>query len=350
MGGSPQKAPQAYMPPNQAGAAAGFIGNTQMLGNAGAGLAQTVDQPFDQIATNVNNNPNYTSAMAGLQNMANLATGTVVPQDLAAANQIGGLGSTAGGMAQPMMNAAVGQGVQGQQTLNSYVPITSNPELMAGLQVLNTGFDPQQDLYNQNYQQMLDQNNAINAMSGVAGTPYGAGVTSDAARKFNTDWQNQQLSRQLQALGGYDSAASTAAGNVANLVGTGSNVFNAGINTGTGAFSTLTGDAINSANAASGLNTTALSTMAQAAQMPYDLSLKQDQAGLAALMAQVQGTNQSFGLIDQANADLMSYLGLGQNAVSVNQNAVAMNNQTQANEAAGFGQLFGDAASMIMFS
>ncbi len=38
----------------------------------------------------------------------------------------------------------------------------------------------------------------------MATTPYGAGLENDAMRKFNTDWQNQQLQRQMmggQAMG-----------------------------------------------------------------------------------------------------------------------------------------------------
>ena len=70
----------------------------------------------------------------------------------------------------------------------------------AANQVLSTGFDPQQALYNQQSSNALNQQNAINAMSGIAGTPYGAGVTGQNQQLFNQNWLNQQLGRQQGAL------------------------------------------------------------------------------------------------------------------------------------------------------
>lgn len=66
-------------------------------------------------------------------------------------------------------------------------------------QALATGFDPQNALYAQGFQQQQDQTNASNAMNGVAGTPYGAGIASQNNQNFNINWQNQQLGRQSQA-------------------------------------------------------------------------------------------------------------------------------------------------------
>jgi hypothetical protein len=74
--------------------------------------------------------------------------------------------------------------------------------------VLQTGFDPQSALYNRTYGQTLDQQRAINAMSGVGTSPYGAGVTSQAMSDFNLDWQDRQLQRQTDAL----ASAGTATG------------------------------------------------------------------------------------------------------------------------------------------
>lgn len=78
----------------------------------------------------------------------------------------------------------------------------------AAQQILQSGFDPQQALYNKSYQQTMDQANAINAMNGVAGTPYGAGLTQQAAQNFNTQWQANQLARQSQAAQGYSNLVS----------------------------------------------------------------------------------------------------------------------------------------------
>lgn len=393
-GGNTQQAPQTYTPTGQPGADATAQTGIQSLAGAGAGLQSQVDPALAQISQNVLNNPYFSQAMGGVQNAANMASSTVAPQMFQGAQQLQGLGAQAAGAANPIMQTAIGYGANaaptaagygtatapiaagagmaGSDLLNSYAGITSNPELMAGLQVLQTGFDPQQTLYNRNYQQMLDQQNAINSMNGVAGSPYAAGVTGQKAQDFNTDWQNQQLARQLQALGGYDSAASTAAGNLTNLVGTGSNVLNNGlttgqnllnnglttgqslldngINTGVSAFSTLTGDANTSNMNAANLGTQGLDTLAKGAQLPYDLYLQQQQAGLAALGAQIQGTNAAGGLTQQATGDALNYLSTGQNATSVNQNATQQNNAVAQQQAAGFGNLFGTLGSMFLFA
>lgn len=435
-GGNTQKAPTAYMPTGQSGADNFAQTGIQNLTNTGMGLQSSVDPSLAAISQHVIDNPYFNPAMAGMQNASNMASGSVAPQMFQGASQLQGLGNTAAGAAAPTMQTAVdygkgmsalasgygqgasplatsygtgtagqaagyGQGtsplaalagMSGSQALNGLVPATTTPELMAGLQVLQTGFDPQRDLYNQQYQQNLDQQNAINAMNGVAGSPYAAGVTGQSVQNFNTNWENQQLGRQLQALGGYDSAASTAAGNAANLVGTGSNVLNSGlttgqnllnsglttgqnllnsglttgqnllnnglttgqslldngISTGVGAFHTLSGDANTSALNAANLGTQGLNTMAQGAQLPYDLFLQQQQAGLNALGSRIQGTNSAGGLTQAGVGDSLNYLSAGQNATSLNQNATQINNQAAQAQAAGFGQLFGDVAGIAL--
>jgi len=70
-------------------------------------------------------------------------------------------------------------------------------------QILQTGFDPQSQLYNRTAGQVSDQSNAINAMSGVAGTPYGAGLSDMNMRNFNLDWQDRQLGRESTAASGF---------------------------------------------------------------------------------------------------------------------------------------------------
>ena len=80
-------------------------------------------------------------------------------------------------------------------------------------QILQTGFDPQSQLYNRTAGQVSDQSNAINAMSGVAGTPYGAGLSDMNMRNFNIDWQNNLLNRERTAASGFGSLA----GSIGNL-------------------------------------------------------------------------------------------------------------------------------------
>jgi len=84
------------------------------------------------------------------------------------------------GQVQPF-GTAVGQQAQ------AYIP-----------QALAQGFDPQQALYNQKFQQQLDQSQAVNAQSGVAGTPYGAALTQQGNQNFDIAWQAQQLANQAQ--------------------------------------------------------------------------------------------------------------------------------------------------------
>jgi hypothetical protein len=82
----------------------------------------------------------------------------------------------------------------------------------AGQQVMQTAFDPQSTLYNYLQNQNMQQANAQNAMSGVANTPYGAGVADQSNQLFNMNWQNQQLGRQIAGLGAAGGAYGQGAG------------------------------------------------------------------------------------------------------------------------------------------
>lgn len=87
----------------------------------------------------------------------------------------------------------------------------------AGNQAYQSGFDPQSTLYNQQFKQQQDQTRAGQAQRGILTSPYGAGLEAKSNNNFNTDWQNQQLQRQLQGLQGMQSAY----GAGANLFGQG---------------------------------------------------------------------------------------------------------------------------------
>jgi hypothetical protein len=65
-------------------------------------------------------------------------------------------------------------------------------------QALTQGFDPQSQLYNRLRQQNVDQTRVGEAARGIATTPYGAGVESQADTNFNTAWQQNLLNRMLQ--------------------------------------------------------------------------------------------------------------------------------------------------------
>lgn len=121
-----------------------------------------------------------------------------------------GYANTAGYNSANVGGAAIGQGQNQYSGANA---------------VMNTAFDPQQELYKDTLQKVIDQNNAQQAARGVTMSPYGAGAMSDALSTFNTDWQNAQLTRQVQGL----NAAGQANTIGANLGSTGvTNINNAG--------------------------------------------------------------------------------------------------------------------------
>ncbi len=66
-------------------------------------------------------------------------------------------------------------------------------------QTLQQGFDPQNALFNQLFNQQQQQGLASQAAAGVANTPYGAGLSQQGNQNFDIAWQNQQLARQGQA-------------------------------------------------------------------------------------------------------------------------------------------------------
>ena len=133
---------------------------------AGLGSYAAQGQPFAQ---NIAANPNA----AGYQSAAGSAAG-----------QYG----TLGGNATSASGALYGAGT-------SALPYAQ--------QILQTGFDPQNALYNRTQQQVQDQTLSGLAMTGTASTPYGASVLGQTDSNFNIDWQNQQLSREQTAASGY---------------------------------------------------------------------------------------------------------------------------------------------------
>lgn len=68
----------------------------------------------------------------------------------------------------------------------------------AGQQTYQTSLDPQRALYAQTAQQIQDQSRAADSARGIGMGGVSAGNENDAMRKFNIDWQNAQLGRQVQ--------------------------------------------------------------------------------------------------------------------------------------------------------
>ena len=91
------------------------------------------------------------------------------------------------------------------QTSSQNLSGAASAALPYGQSILQTGFDPQNQLYNRTQNQVQQQTDAQLAATGVGATPYGASVMAQSADNFNIDWQNNQEARQSQALSSYDS-------------------------------------------------------------------------------------------------------------------------------------------------
>ena len=215
------------------------------------------------------------------------------------------------GQVLPQLQSAVGNIVSnpyapGQQTAantaGAYLGGTVAPAEAAGAsslqnlsasaapfasQILQTGFDPQNQLYNRTQQQVQDQLNAQNAMAGLGGTPYGAGVAGQGLSNFNIDWQNNLLNRQNQAAQGY--------GALLNTLGKGY------------------------AGAADLGNLSAQATTA-GGTLPYATSVGQSGTQIGGLGALSQGTAGALAPSQQLAGDFGTYLGMG-NAASGTTNA-----------------------------
>ena len=178
--------------------------------------------------------------------------------------------------------------------------------------IAQTAFDPQNALYNRTQQQVTDQANAGAASSGLAGSPFGAGLTQQANQNFNIDWQNNQQQRQnagIAAIGQNDATA--------------------------GALTQMGG----------AVGAQGFATDAYAGQLPTQ-TFQQNQGNIGnALNELVTGENtasnqQQLGVQDQGQ-----YLNIGQTASAGALNAFKEQQQVDNSFWSGIGQLGGDALS-----
>ena len=100
------------------------------------------------------------------------------------------------------------QGAAGSTALNA-----------AALQTLNTATDPQNALYNRTKAQVTDAANVANAMNGLSGSPFGAGVADAVNQNFNINWQNNQLQRDATGMAAAGTAMTTAQNVGSNAAG-----------------------------------------------------------------------------------------------------------------------------------
>lgn len=66
-------------------------------------------------------------------------------------------------------------------------------------QMMNEGFDPQNEFYDRAAGQQQNQMRASQGARGIQMSPYGAGLENHGMSDFNIDWRNQQLQRQALA-------------------------------------------------------------------------------------------------------------------------------------------------------
>lgn len=259
-----------YSPDGSSLSAANQNYNTLANQNTAAvsGTAPQVAGQVSNLTSQYQSNPYAAGAQTGANAAGAYGTGTVVPQQQQGASSLAALGGQNAGY--------VGQALQ-------------------------TGFDPNNALYNRGFQQNQDQTNATAAMNGVAGTPYAAGVANDSNRNFNLDWLASQQAREQ-----------------------------AGANTA----STLTGAANTAYGGASSLGQQAIQTQTAASGLP---SSTYQQNIMSALQELIGGNTATGGAVDNANTvqqQILSYLGYGTNATTTQQKEADQTNQ-------GLGALFG---------
>lgn len=198
----------------------------------------------------------------------------------------------------------------------------------AGNQILNTGFDPRNQLFDRTQQQVLDQSNAVNAMSGLSGSPYGAGVTGQNMRNFDIDWQNQQLARQTSAGAAASPLLREAPGLAASSARLPYDLSMSNINSGLAGLNARNAAGIQGASGAGNLMTQIGNNLAGANTLGYNAATQQAGLGgqpyqfggnvgtnaLNALNTSAQLGNSQYILPQQVLNDLQSYLHLGQAA------------------------------------
>ena len=202
-----------------------------------------------------------------------------ITQQLAASPYAPGFQQGAGvasGMGQQAAQGATSTGQYLQGVGQSLVPYAQ--------QIGQTAFDPQNALYARTLQQLQDQMRAGQSARGIATTPYGAGLENQGLSNFNIDWQNQQLQRQLA--GGQGMGSLT--GQAGNLIGGGQQMI-----------SGAPGQYL----AASGY--------------PFATQQTIGQAGTGALSSLLGAGGQAQGLAQTPIQDYMAYLGIGNQAGGV---------------------------------
>lgn len=292
--------PGTYVPTGQANADQQYQNLIQQLYGTASGLPGQVSGAAQGYVNNVANNPYAQSSQDWANGMS--ALGQQVGQNqVNSGSTLRGWGDQAAGYAPGILNSALGYGNQ----------------------IMQTAMDPQQALYDRTSQQTQAQTNAANAMNGVAGTPYGAGLAGDSARNFNIDWQNQQLNRQATGAQAYSGLVNGGVGDYNSLMGLGSSLY---------------GQAGQQEN--SGLN-----AMLGTGMLPYQTYMGQQGDNLSALGSLNSLTQGSMAPSQSLLGDLGNYLGFGQTASRNAMSGQTSQNAQSAATGSNFGQTLGGLGS-----
>jgi hypothetical protein len=295
--------PPVYIPKNQPGFDDYYQTITNQLMPQAQGFPNQWLPTINQAGLNLASNP-YGASQQYFANLAsNYGSNILAPMQGQGASQLSGLGNFATAAAPGVFNQATGAAPQFLQQAATYGP-----------QILQTGFDPQSALYNRTQQQVRDQLAATNAMQGLSGTPYGAGVQNQGLSNFNIDWQNAQLARQQQAAQGY--GALTQAG-VQGYTG----LMNAGVQ----GFGNLATDAGRGYSGGATLGAMVPGTYTAAGTGPYSTYAGQQGDIIGASNAAAGGYANALGLDQTLLSNLQSYLGLGQAAANTGRQTAAQN-------------------------
>lgn len=246
------------------------------LGNYGLNAVDNLIQGLG------NNNPYLDRMIQGAQ----AGGSALVDVGRGALTNAAGLTSLASGYAQPLTSYA-SSGLAGLSSLadsttagilpyardiaGSMPGLASSytaPSNAAAGSILNTAFDPQGALYARSFQQNLDQTRAGLAARGLNDSAVGAGIENQSNMDFNTNWQNQQLGRQIQGLGAYGSNAGTNYGMLSSAYGQGLNSLLSGASGTFSPYSTVYGQGLSGLNTAA---TTGYGLASGSAQDAYSL-------------------------------------------------------------------------------
>ena len=289
------------------------IGSAQNAGNLYGGLMPDI---YNQI-------PGLTSGAGSMLGYLPQVMGAAFnPMYGQAVSDVANNPYYAGAMSGAQQGAALG----GQGAENLYG---------MGQGIMMSGFDPQSALFGRGQQRTMDRANALNAMSGVGTSPYGAGTANTALTNFDLDWQDRQLGRQTSAAqassplfrAAPELAATSAAMPSATYMGQIDALLKAlnqqisaaglGVTQGSG----LLQGAGNAIGQADTLGKSIAANTAQFGGLPYSTGAtigSNAQNSIANLLQQLSGItnigNDQFKLPLDVMGQLKSYMGLGQDA------------------------------------